>query len=110
MSQVKIEIASTDVRTIKGTRKSDGQAYEMRKQEAFLHGQHHYPDRFEITLGRDKDGNPREPYAPGFYDLGPGSIAVNREYANLEISPFEMTLVPLEPVQAPKAVATAKVG
>ncbi len=110
MSQLKIEIVSTEVRTIKGKRKSDQQEYEIRKQEAFLHSQHHYPDRFEISLGRDKDGNPRPPYAPGFYDLGPGSIAVNREYGNLEVSPFDMTLVPLEPAQAPKAVQAAKAG
>lgn len=110
MSQLKIEVVSTEVRIIKGKRKSDGQDYQMRKQEAFLHSQHHYPDRFEITLGRDKDGNERAPYAPGFYDLGPGSIAVNREYGNLEVSPFEMTLVPLEASQAPKATPAAKVG
>ena len=110
MSQLKIEIATKEVRVIKGKRKSDGQDYEIRKQEAFLHGSHHYPDRFEISLGRDANGNAREPYAPGFYDLGPGSIAVNREYGNLEVSPFEMTLVPLETPQVPKAVQAAKVG
>lgn len=95
---VRIEIVSTHVETISGVSKSTGKEFTMHKQEAYLHNGHHYPDRFEVTIPNDMVSADLGPvgYAPGFYTLAPGSIVVNAQYGNLEISRFDMRLLRID--------------
>lgn len=101
---LKIEVVSADVRVING-KKKDGNPFTMRKQEGYLHNGHHYPERFEITLGRDAGGVDAPAYAPGFYSIAPSSIRVNGQFQSLEVDPYNLKLIPLV-----AEVKPAKVG
>ena len=102
MNQLKIEIVSADVRLIEG-KKKDGTPFKMRKQEGYLHNGHHYPERFEVTLGRDASGTDAPAYAPGFYTIAPASVRVNGQFQSLELNPYDLKLLRLDE----KAVAKA---
>lgn len=101
---LQIEVVSNEVRLIEG-KKKDGTPFKMRKQEAYLHNGHHYPERFEITLGRDASGVDAPAYPPGRYVLAPASIRVNGQFSSLEINPFDLKLLKVE---EPKAVRSAQ--
>lgn len=87
---IRIEVFTTEVREISGKAKATGNPYKIRKQEAYLHTLHRYPDRFELSL-KDEAA----PYKPGFYTLTPASIVVNGEFKQLELSRYEMELLRL---------------
>lgn len=89
----RIEIVSTDVTTFEGTSKTSGKAFKIRKQAAYLHTGKHYPEAFEITLGRDSSGVDQPAYPIGFYQLTPASIGVNPNTKGLEIKAFDTKLV-----------------
>jgi hypothetical protein len=93
MDGIRIEVASAKFETIKGTSKASGKAYEINKQEAFLHKGGKYPDRFEISLPNDPLGV--KPLTPGFYTLSPASVVVNAEFRQLEISRYDAQYVRL---------------
>lgn len=103
---LRIEIVDTKVNTFSGKRKSDGQPFEIKRQDAFLHsGDHHYPDRFDIELPKDATGAYLAPYPVGFYTVCPSSFRVNGEFKRLELNPFGLKLVALPADKPAKAVA-----
>lgn len=104
MSNVRIEIVSASIRSHKGKSQKTGNDYEMRMQEAYLHNGHHYPERFEVPVPKNANGEFLSPYEPGMYTLAPASIQVNRQFGRLEISPFDMQLLRVVE-QAPDAPA-----
>jgi hypothetical protein len=73
-----VEILSPAVTEING-KKADGTEYALRKQEAYLHTGHGYPDRFDFILGKDEAGRPRPAKPAGFYALGAQSIRIDRQ-------------------------------
>lgn len=91
---MKIEIVSADVREISGTSSKTGKAYNMKKQDAYVHldGQK-YPVKFEFTL-EDK----ATPYAPGWYSLDESSYFVDR-FSNLQLG-GTLKLTPTQQVRA----------
>lgn len=95
MSGIRIEIVDTTVNTFEGKRKSDGQPFSIKRQDAYLHNGHHYPERFDIELAKDAQGAYLPPYAPGFYSICPSSFRVNGEYKRLELNPFGLKLLKL---------------
>lgn len=102
---MRIEIASTAVKTMKGTSKRTGNAYNMAMQEAYLHGNGKYPERFEIPLDIDDQGNHAAPYAVGFYVVSDDSYQVRE--GRLGINSFEMKLTPEGAAARPRAAAAA---
>lgn len=99
---IRIEIASTDVKRMKGTSKKTGNDYDMAMQEAYLHTGGKYPDKFELGLPKDERGNFLPAYAPGFYTPSDSSYQVRD--GRLQLNGFELRLVPeLEAVAARKA-------
>lgn len=107
MQVIKIEIVSLEVHTFSGKRKSDGQPFEIKRQDAYLHNGHHYPERFDVELPRRADGSYGSAYAPGFYTICPSSIRVNGEYKRLELNPFGLKLLAL-PAEAAQIAKPAK--
>lgn len=103
---VKIEIVSADVRVIEVTKKSDQTKVKLRKQEAYLHNGHAYPERFEFSPGRDAGGVDRPAYPPGFYTVAPSSFKVNGQFGSLELDPYNLTLLRLD--ESKPAAASAK--
>ena len=85
----RIEFISTEISVFNGKSKATGNEFSIRKQEAYLHGERKYPERFEVTLGRLQDGKDRPAYEPGFYRLGEASIVVNPEFKQLELSRYD---------------------
>lgn len=79
---IRIEIKSTEVRTISGTSKA-GKPYSIRDQEAYAHtvgrdGQPRpYPERISLQLEDDQP-----PFEPGLYTLAPSSLYVG-DYGRL---------------------------
>lgn len=102
---IRIEVVSTHIETIKGTSKA-GNAYTVHKQEAYLHNGHAYPERFEVSVP-EVDGKPAA-YEPGFYEPTQASIVVG-DYKSLEFSRFDFKLVRLPDAPAkPAGKADAK--
>jgi hypothetical protein len=66
-----VEVLSSDIEEFSGTK--NGNAYNIRKQEAYLHSGHGYPDRFDMMLGKEQP-----PYKPGFYALAASSLKVDK--------------------------------
>lgn len=86
-----VEILSAEVTEIRGT-KADKTEYHLRKQEAYLHTGHGYPDRFDFILGKDSEGRPLPPKKPGFYALDASSIKVEKQRLMFG---YETVLTPL---------------
>jgi hypothetical protein len=89
MSGPKIEIASAEFRAMKGTSKQ-GKAYDMAMQDAYVHKGEKYPEKFEVPLQKDGNGN-WVPYQPGHYTVTPASYQVRD--GRLAVNAFEMQLV-----------------
>jgi len=74
---IKIEVKSTEVRTINGTSKKTGKPYTIRDQEAYAHTldkdgkPRAYPERISLQLEGDQP-----PFDPGTYHLSPSSVYV----------------------------------
>lgn len=92
-----VEVLSTKLEEFSGTK--DGKPYHIRKQEAYLHSGHGYPDRFAIMLGKSKgdDGEDvlQKPFKPGFYAVNVDSLRVERERLGFG---WELSLTPLPDV------------
>lgn len=104
---IRIEIVDSVVNTFSGKRKSDGQPFEVKRQDAYLHNGHHYPERFDVELAKDAKGDYMAPYAPGFYTVCPSSFRVSAEYKRLEINPFGLKLIALPAEGAGKPAKAA---
>lgn len=84
---IKIIVAQTTVREMKGVSKSSGKPYHMRFQNAYAStvdrdgNQPPFPEKFEVILDTDQ-----VPYSPGEYTLHPSAIYVDRN-GNLAVSP-----------------------
>jgi hypothetical protein len=98
-----VEILSQAVTKIAGT-KADGTGYEFIKQEGYVHTGHGYPDRFEFILGKDENGYPRVPKAPGFYAVGPSSFRVEKQRLGFG---FDLELIPLPAISSAADLAKA---
>ncbi|TAA08847.1 single-stranded DNA-binding protein [Pseudoxanthomonas winnipegensis] len=104
---MRIEICSTDVTTFEGTAKASGKPFKIRKQVAYLHTGNAYPDRFELTLGKDASGVDMPAYPVGFYTLAPASVGVNPNTRGLEIKTFETRLLRETSAEPPKLATAA---
>lgn len=77
---IKVTIAQTTVRELKGTSKTTNKPYHMRFQNAYAHtvdkdgNAPPYPEKFEISLEIDQPA-----YAPGEYQLHPSSLYIDRD-------------------------------
>lgn len=84
---IRISIAQTTVRELKGTSAKSGKDYHLRFQTGYAHTVDRdgntppYPERFEVPLDRDQ-----QPYQPGEYTLAPSAVYVDRD-GRLSISP-----------------------
>ena len=94
---IRITVAQTTVKELKGTSAKTGKPYELRFQTGYAHTQDKdgnappYPEKFEMSLERDQ-----QPYAPGEYTLHPSAVYIDRD-GRLAISPR------LTPVKSPSA-------
>ena len=104
---IRIEIVDNVVNTFSGKRKSDGQPFEIKRQDAYLHNGHHYPERFDVELSKDAKGDYLPAYTPGFYTVCPSSFRVNGEYKRLELNPFGLKLIQLPQDAAGKPAKAA---
>jgi len=84
---IRIEIQSDEILTRNGIAARTGRPFEFRYQLGFAHTVDSngsdllVPEAIEISVP------PRmQPYAPGLYELAPGSVYVNR-FRQLEVSP-----------------------
>lgn len=99
---IRIEVKSTEVRSISGTSKT-GKPYNIRDQEAYAYtvgrdGQPRpYPERISLQLEDDQ-----APLEPGIYTLAPASLYVG-DYGRLMLG--RPQLVKAQPVAAAKAAA-----
>jgi hypothetical protein len=77
---IKITVAQTTVRELKGTSKNTGKPYHMRFQTGYAHTVDRegntppYPEKFEISLDTEQAA-----YQPGEYSLHPSAIYVDRD-------------------------------
>lgn len=77
---IKVTVAQTTVKEIKGTSAKTGKAYQMRFQTAYAHtvdkdgNTPPYPEKFEVMLDNDAAA-----YAPGDYQLHPSAVYVDRD-------------------------------
>lgn len=84
---IRITVAQTTVRELKGTSAKTGRDYHLRFQTGYAHTVDRdgntppYPERVEIPLERDQ-----QPYTPGEYTLSPSAVYVDRD-GRLSISP-----------------------
>jgi hypothetical protein len=98
-----VEILEVKVEKIAGQKK-DGGEYSFRKQEAYLHTGHGYPDRFEFILGRDEEGRDEPARRPGFYAIKGTSLKV--EKGRLMFG-FDFQLEAIPGVNSPAELAAA---
>lgn len=74
---IKIEVKSTEVRTVSGTSKKTGKGYTIRDQEAYAHTldkdgkPRPYPERISLQLEQDQPA-----FEVGTYAISPASIYV----------------------------------
>lgn len=93
---IRITVPPMPIRNMTGIGKASGKAYNMDFQTCYAHVMGKdgkplpYPEKIEIVLDKGADGLPMS-YAPGEYQLAPGSLYVNRN-GSLEVAP---KLVPL---------------
>jgi hypothetical protein len=79
-NMIRVTVAQTTVKEVKGVSKVSGKPYEMRFQTGYAHTVDKegnvppYPEKFEIMLDKDQAA-----YAPGDYQLHPSSVYVNRD-------------------------------
>jgi len=91
---IRITVAQTTVRELKGTSAKTGRDYHLRFQNAYAFTQDRegnvppFPEKFEISLDREQ-----QPYAPGEYTLHPSAVYIDRD-GRLACSP---RLTPLKP-------------
>lgn len=84
---IRVIVAQTTVRELKGNSKTTGKPYHLRFQNAYAEtvdeqgNKPAYPEKFEISLGADQ-----QPYSPGEYTLHPSAIYVDRD-GRLAVSP-----------------------
>ena len=77
---IRIIVAQTTVRELKGVSKNTGKPYHMRFQTGYAHTTYRdgntppYPEKFEISLDADQPA-----YAPGDYTLHPSAVYVDRD-------------------------------
>jgi hypothetical protein len=77
---IRITVAQTTVRELKGTSKTTGRPYHMRFQNGYAHtvdkdnNAPPFPEKFEISLDTDQSA-----YAPGDYQLHPSAVYVDRD-------------------------------
>lgn len=77
---IKITIAQTTVKEVKGISKTSGKPYHMRFQSAYAHtvdkdgNPPPYPEKFEVILDADA-----QPFAPGDYTLQPSALYIDRD-------------------------------
>jgi hypothetical protein len=77
---IKVTIAQTTVRELKGTSKTSGKPYHMRFQNGYAHtvdkdgNAPPYPEKFEVMLDAEQPA-----YAPGEYQLHPSSLYIDRD-------------------------------
>jgi hypothetical protein len=77
---IKVTIAQTAVRDLKGTSAKTGRPYHMRFQNGYAHtvdkdgNAPPYPEKFEVQLEDEQ-----QPYAPGDYTLHPSSLYIDRD-------------------------------
>jgi len=94
---IRVTVAQTTVRELKGTSAKNGRDYHLRFQNAYAHTQDRdgnlppFPEKFEISLDRDQ-----LPYAVGEYTLHPSAVYVDRD-GRLAVSP---RLTPWKPAPA----------
>lgn len=88
---IKVTVAQTTVRRMKGIGKVSGKPYDMQMQTVYLHTVDRdgntppYPEKSEVILEADA-----APYAVGDYSMHPSSVYVDRQ-GNASLS---MRLVP----------------
>lgn len=93
---IRVTVAQTTVRELKGTSKNTGKPYHMRFQNGYAHtvdkegNTPPFPEKFEISLDTDQ-----QPYAPGEYQLHPSAVYVDRD-GRLAIS-ARLTPLPKKP-------------
>ena len=94
---IRVTVAQTTVRELKGTSAKNGRDYHLRFQNAYAHTVDRdgntppYPEKFEISLERDQ-----APYSAGEYSLHPSAVYVDRD-GRLAVSP---RLTPWKPAPA----------
>lgn len=77
---IKITVAQTTVKEMRGTSKTSGKPYHLRFQTAYAHtvdkdgNQPPYPEKFEVILDTDA-----LPFAPGEYTLHPSALYIDRD-------------------------------
>lgn len=77
---IRVTVAQSTVREMKGTSQKTGRPYEMRFQTAYAHtvdkdgNPPPFPEKIEISLDRDQPA-----YGRGEYTLHPSSLYVDRD-------------------------------
>lgn len=77
---IKVTVAQTTVKDVKGVGKASGKPFHMRFQTGYAHtldkdgNPPPYPEKFEIILDTDA-----APFAPGDYTLSPSSVYIDRD-------------------------------
>lgn len=77
---IRITVAQTTVRELKGVSKTSGKPYHMRFQNGYAFTQDKdgnqppFPEKFEISLDNDQPA-----YTPGDYTLHPSAVYVDRD-------------------------------
>lgn len=91
---MKVEITSTETKTISGVSSRTNKPYNLNKQKGYLHleGQK-YPSAFEFTLADNAT-----PYPNGFYTVDESSFFIDR-FGSLNVS-GSLKLVPLAAARA----------
>lgn len=98
---IRISVPQMPVRNMAGIGKTSGKPYSLDFQTAYAHVMGKdgkplpYPEKIEIILDKGSDGLPMA-YAPGEYQLAPGSLYVDRN-GSLAVAP---KLIPLQPSKA----------
>lgn len=93
---IRVTVAQTTVKELKGISRTSGKPYEMRFQTGYAHTVDEqgnaapYPEKIEMSLEKDQSA-----YAPGEYQLHPSSVYVNRN-GRLDIS-ARLTPLPKKP-------------
>jgi hypothetical protein len=77
---IRITVAQTTVRELRGVSKTSGKPYHMRFQTGYAHtldadgNAPPFPEKFEISLDTEQP-----PYTPGDYTLHPSAVYVDRD-------------------------------
>lgn len=77
---IKITVAQSTVKEVKGISAKSGKPYHMRFQTAYAHtvdkdgNPPPYPEKFEVILDTDA-----APFAPGDYTLSPSALYIDKD-------------------------------